>query len=118
MLPLMQSSLRPLSRDLRPHVGTRCAFHPCPLENHPTSDRIGSRAISRIVQERANAAGFDEYLSPATPPNQPRHHGCGQRRLDRPHCRANMTPGTWTLLNHYIRPAEQMATTTNRDLGL
>jgi hypothetical protein len=27
--------------------------------NHPTSERIGPRAISRTVQERANAAGFD-----------------------------------------------------------
>ena len=85
--------------------------------NHPTSDRIGSRAISRIVQERANAAGFDEYLSPATHLNQPRHHGCGQRCLDRPHCRANMTPGLGPSSTTHP-PSRAMATTTNRDLGL
>ena len=28
-------------------------------KSHPTSERIGPRAISRTVQERANAAGFD-----------------------------------------------------------
>lgn len=62
------------------------------LQNHPMVERIGPRAISRTVQERAKAAGFDGVPVSG--------HSLG------------------TLLNHHIRPAEAMATTTSRDLGL
>lgn len=73
---------------------TRVAHH-----GHVTTQRIGSRAISRVVQARASAAGFDgapiDRIAAQT-----RHRDLG------------------TLLNHYIRPAEALATSTSRDLGL
>lgn len=87
--------------------------------NHPTSDRIGPRAISRTVQERANAAGFDGmsvsghslragHATTAAVNGAPIDRIAAQTRHR----------DLGTLLNHYIRPAEAMATTTSRDLGL
>ncbi len=66
--------------------------------NRPNSERIGPRAISRTVQERANAAVNGAPIDRIAA--QTRHRDLG------------------TLLNHYIRPAEAMAATTSRDLGL
>ena len=40
--------------------------------NHPTSERIGPRAISRTIQERAVAAGFDGL--PGSGPTHPAGH--------------------------------------------
>ena len=91
--------------------------------------RAGRRGLRRgfgrcrcgeVVQERASAAGLDDdpvsgaalragHATTATATNgfpinriaaQTRHRDFG------------------TLLNHYFRPAEAMATTTSRDLGL
>lgn len=86
---------------------------------HPTSERIGPRAISRTVQERANAAGFDGmpisghslragHATTAAVNGAPIDRIAAQTRHR----------DLGTLLNHCIRPAEAMATTTSRDLGL
>ena len=80
-----------------------------------TTERIGPRAVSRLVQQRANAAGFDGIpvtrCVPATPrpplSTVPRSTESPPRPRD-----------LGTLLNHYIRPAEALAHTTSRDLGL
>jgi integrase len=87
--------------------------------NHPTTDRIGPRAISRTIQERASAAGFDGipvsghsfragHATTAAVNGAPIDRIAAQTRHR----------DLGTLLNHYIRPAEAMATTTSRDLGL
>lgn len=87
--------------------------------NHPTIERIGPRAISRTVQERANAAGFDGmpisghslragHATTAAVNGAPIDRIAAQTRHR----------DLGALLNHYIRPAEAMATTTSRDLGL
>jgi integrase len=86
---------------------------------HPTSERLGPRAISRTVQERANAAGFDDrpvsghslragHATMAAVNGVPIDRIAAQTRHR----------DLGTLLNHYIRPAEAMAATTSRDLGL
>lgn len=86
---------------------------------HATGERIGPRAISRTVQERANAAGFDGmpisghslragHATTAAVNGAPIDRIAAQTRHR----------DLGTLLNHYIRPTEAMATTTSRDLGL
>lgn len=87
--------------------------------NHPTSERIGPRAISRTVQERANAAGFDAM--PVSGQSFRAGHNTttavNGASIDRIAAqRRHRDLGT--RLNHYIRPAEAMMTTTSRDLGL
>jgi integrase len=87
--------------------------------NHPTSERIGPRAISRTVQERANAAGFDGM--PVSGHSLRAGHATtaavNGAPIDRIAAQTRHRD-LGTLLNHYIRPAEAMATTTSRDLGL
>ncbi len=87
--------------------------------NHPTSERIGPRAISRTVQEWANAAGFDGVPSPDTPfvPDMPPPPPSTGPPIDRIAAQTRHRD-LGTLLNHYIRPAETMMTTTSRDLGM
>lgn len=86
---------------------------------HPTSERIGPRAISRTVQERANAAGFDGV--PVSGHSLRAGHATtaavNGAPIDRIAAQTRHRD-LGTLLNHYIRPAEAMATTTSRDLGL
>jgi integrase len=87
--------------------------------NHPTSERIGPRAISRTVQERANAAGFDGM--PVSGHSLRAGHATTAALngavIDRIAAQTRHRD-LGTLLNHYIRPAEAMATSTSRDLGL
>lgn len=87
--------------------------------NHPTSERIGPRAISRTVQERASAAGFDGM--PVSGHSLRAGHATmaavNGAPIDRIAAQTRHRD-LGTLLNHYIRPAEAMATTTSRDLGL
>lgn len=87
--------------------------------NHPTSERIGPRAISRTVQERADAAGFDGI--PVSGHSLRAGHATtaavNGAPIDRIAAQTRHRD-LGTLLNHYIRPAEAMATTTSRDLGL
>lgn len=93
---------------------TRVAHH-----GHVTTQRIGPRAISRLVQARASAAGFDGI--PVT--------GHSLRAGHATTAAVNGASIDWiaaqtrhrdlgTLLNRYIRPAEALATSTRRDLGL
>ena len=86
---------------------------------HPTSERIGPRAISRTVQERANAAGFDGV--PVSGHSLRAGHATtaavNGAPIDRIAAQTRHRD-LGTLLNHYIRPAEAMATTTSHDLGL
>lgn len=87
--------------------------------NHPTGERIGPRAISRTVQERANAAGFDGI--PVSGHSLRAGHATTAAvngvPIDRIAAQTRHRD-LGTLLNHYIRPAEAMATTTSRDLRL
>jgi integrase len=87
--------------------------------NHPTSERTGPRAISRTVQERANAAGLDGM--PVSGHSLRAGHATtaavNGAPIDRIAAQTRHRD-LGTLLNHYIRPAEAMATTTSRDLGL
>lgn len=87
--------------------------------NHPTTERIGPRAISRTVQERAIAAGFDGI--PVTGHSLRAGHATtaavNGAPIDRIAAQTRHRD-LGTLLNHYIRPAEAMMTTTSRDLGL
>lgn len=87
--------------------------------NHPTVERIGPRAISRTVQERASAAGFDGI--PVSGHSLRAGHATtaavNGASIDRIAAQTRHRD-LGTLLNHYIRPAEAMMNTTSRDLGL
>lgn len=85
---------------------------------HPTSERIGPRAISRTVQERANAAGFDGV--PVSGHSLRAGHATtaaiNGASIDRIAAQTRHRD-LGTLLNHYIRPAEAMMTTTSTTLA-
>jgi integrase len=84
-----------------------------------TAERIGPRAVSRLVQGRAIAAGFDGL--PVTGNSLRAGHATtaavNGAPIDRIAAQTRHRD-LGTLLNHYIRPAEALATTTSRDLGL
>jgi len=84
-----------------------------------TSERIGPRAVSRLVQARANEAGFDDM--PVTGHSLRAGHATtaavNGAPIDRIAAQTRHRD-LGTLLNHYIRPAEALARTTSRDLGL
>ncbi|MGC4111149.1 MAG: tyrosine-type recombinase/integrase [Nocardioides sp.] len=83
------------------------------------TERIGPRAVSRLVQARAIAAGFDGV--PITGHSLRAGHATtaavNGAPIDRIAAQTRHRD-LGTLLNHYIRPAEALATTTSRDLGL
>src|ERR671911_1855703 len=83
-----------------------------------TNERIGPRAVSRLVQERAIAAGFDGI--PVTGHSLRAGHATtaavNGAPIDRIAAQTRHRD-LGTLLNHYIRPAEALATTTSRDLA-
>jgi integrase len=84
-----------------------------------TKERIGPRAVSRLVQERAIAAGFDGL--PISGHSLRAGHATTAALNGAPIDRiAAQTRhrDLGTLLHHYIRPAEALMTTTSRDLGL
>ncbi len=84
-----------------------------------TGERIGPRAVSRLVQARANAAGFDGI--PVTGHSLRSGHATTAAANGAPIDRiAAQTRhrDLGALLNHYIRPAEALATATSRNLGL
>jgi integrase len=84
-----------------------------------TTERIGPRAVSRLVQARANDAGFDGI--PVTGHSLRAGHATtaavNGAPIDRIAAQTRHRD-LGTLLNHYIRPAEALATTTSRELGL
>lgn len=84
-----------------------------------TTERIGPRADSRLVQARANAAGFDGI--PVSRHSLRAGHATtaavNGAPIDRIAAQTRHRD-LGTLLNHYIRPAEALATSTSRDLGL
>ncbi|WP_343057936.1 site-specific integrase [Nocardioides soli] len=86
--------------------------------DHPDADRLGPRAISKTVQERAIVAGFDGI--PVSGHSLRVGHATtaavNGASIDRIAAQTRHRD-LGTLLNHYIRPAEAMAT-TSRDLGL
>jgi len=84
-----------------------------------TTERIGPRAVSRLVQARANEAGFDGL--PVTGHSLRAGHATTAAANGAPIDRiAAQTRhrDLGTLLNHYIRPVEALVTTTSRNLGL
>lgn len=93
---------------------TRVAHH-----GHVTTQRIGPRAISRLVQARACAAGFDGV--PVTGHSLRAGHATtaaiNGASIDRIAAQTRHRD-LGTLLNHYIRPAEALTTSTSRNLGL
>ena len=87
--------------------------------NHPRMERLGPRAISRTVQERADAAGFDNL--PVTGHSLRAGHATTAAVNGVPIERiAAQTRhrDLGTLFNHYIRPAKALASSSSRDLGL
>jgi hypothetical protein len=60
--------------------------------DHPTNERIGPRAISRTVQDRAKAAGFDGIPVSGHSLRAGRHDRRSQRCPDRSHCGADEAP--------------------------
>jgi len=84
-----------------------------------TKERIGPRAVSRLVLERAIAAGFDGI--PVTGHSLRAGHAttaaANGAAIDRIAAQTRHRD-LGTLLQHYIRPAEALATTTSRELGL
>jgi integrase len=103
---------------IRP-AGPGALFTRVVYRDHVTTERRGPRAISRTVQERANIAGFESipvtghslragHATTATVNGAPIERIAAQTRHR----------DLATLVNHYIRPAEALATTTSRDLGL
>ena len=99
--------------------GTGPLFTRVHWRNHPTLDRMGPRAISRTVQQRANEAGFEGV--PVTGHSLRAGHATtaavNGASIDRIAAQTRHRD-LGTLLNHYIRPAEAMMTSTSRDLGL
>lgn len=84
-----------------------------------TTERIGPRAVSRLVQARAITAGFDGigvtghslragHATTAAVNGAPIDRIAAETR--------HRDPGT--LLDHYIRPAEALTNSTSHDLGL
>ena len=98
---------------------SRCSVHPRLPIRHRYTERIGPRAVSRLVQARANAAGFDGI--PVTGHSLRAGHATtaavNGARIDRIAAQTRHRDLT-TLFNHYIRPADALARTTSRDLGL
>ncbi len=84
-----------------------------------TSERIGPRAVSRLVQQRANAAGFDGI--PVTGHSLGAGHATtaavNDALIDRIAAQTRYRD-LGALLNRYIRPAKALAYTTSCDLGL
>jgi len=84
-----------------------------------TTERIGPRAVSRLVQERANAAGFDGV--PVTGHSLRAGHATtaavNGAPIDRIAAQTRHRD-LGTLLKQYIRPAEALTNSTSRDLGL
>lgn len=104
--------------DLRP-AGPGPLFTRVPATRPITSEGIGQRTVSDMVRNRAAAAGLG-------------HLGVSGHSLRAGHATTAAMNGAaidriaaqtrhrdlGTLLNHYIRPAEAMMTSTSRDLGL
>jgi integrase len=104
--------------DLRP-PGTGPLFTRVPAARPITSEGIGPRTVSDLVRNRATAAGLGAlgvsghslragHATTAAVNGAPIDRIAAQTR------HRDLT----TLFNHYLRPAEAMATTTSRDLGL
>ena len=84
-----------------------------------TTERIGPRAVSRLVQARAITAGFDGI--PVTGHSLRAGHATtaavNGAPIDRIAAQTRHRD-LGTLLNHYIRPVEALTNSTSRDLGL
>lgn len=85
---------------------------------HVTTDRFGPPGDQQDRAERADAAGFDGI--PVTGHSLRAAHvttAAGNAPVD-PIDAHTRHRDLGTLLNHYIYPAEGLATSTSRDLGL
>jgi integrase len=104
--------------DLRP-AGAGPLFTRVPANRAISRDGIGQRTVSDLVRNRATAAGLGDL-------------GISGHSLRAGHATTAALNGApidriatqtrhrdlGTLFNHYIRPADTLATTTSRDLGL
>jgi integrase len=104
--------------DLRP-AGAGPLFTRVPATRPITSEGIGPRTISDLVRDRAAAAGLGDlgvsghslragHATTAAVSGAPIDRIAAQTR------HRDLT----TLFNHYIRPADALANTRSRDLGL
>jgi integrase len=104
--------------DLR-SAGPGPLFTRVPATRPITSEGIGPRTVSDLVRNRATAAGLGDlgvsghslragHATTAAVNGAPIDRIAAQTR------HRDLT----TLFNHYIRPADALATTTSRDLGL
>lgn len=93
---------------------TRVAHH-----GHITGERVGPRGISRLVQARANLAGLDgmSVTGHSLRAGHATTAAINGASIDRIAAQTRHRD-LGTLLSHYIRPAEALATSTSRDLGL
>ena len=108
---------RGLAQD--PTQRTGRALHPRLSIGTATTERIGPRAVSRLVQARAIEAGFEGV--PVTGHSLRAGHATTAAVNGAPIDRIAAQTGhrdLGTLFNHYIRPAEALATATSGDLGL
>ncbi len=100
-------------------IGPGALFTRVVYRNYPTTERIGPRAISRTVRDRAQAAGLyglhvSGHSLRAGHATTAAINGVSIDRIAAQTRHRDLA----TLVNHYIRPAEAMATTTSQDLGL
>lgn len=84
-----------------------------------TSEGIGRRTVSDLVRNRATAAGLGDlgvsgHSLRAGHATTAAVNGATIDRIAAQTRHRDLT----TLFNHYIRPADALATTTSRDLGL
>ena len=104
--------------DLRP-PGAGPLFTRVPAARPITRDGIGPRTVSDLVRNRATAAGLgglgvSGHSLRAGHATTAAVNGAPIDRIAAQTRHRDLT----TLYNHYIRPADALATTTSRDLGL
>lgn len=116
--------IRALGVSRGPPVRTGCALHTRPVEEppHQRTDRTARDQRDRVRTSQRGRLRRYAGLGPL-PPRRTRRHRRRHRRRERGPRIDRIAAQTrhrdlGNLLNQYIRPAEAMATTTSRDLGL
>ena len=104
--------------DLRP-VGPGPLFTRVPAHRPITRDGFGPRTVSDLVRHRGHAAGLGDLgvSGHSLRAGHATTAAVNGARIDRIAAQTRHRDLT-TLFNHYIRPADALARTTSRDLGL